>query len=436
MASSALTTAFIREAAFRLGFDFCRTVAVRPEHVHAQYLQQWLAAGCHGDMAYLVRTRTVRAHPERLTDSEGRPIRSIVALGVDYHQRDLPRAIQADPSRGVIARYAWQRDYHEVLKPRVLALDADICRRSGRGGRAKGWVDTGPVVERDWALAAGLTFTGKNCCSIHPRRGSWILLAVLCIPEDGLADPPPVWSQVPVKPPAEILAGLPRDLDFGTWTLLLDNKTTAQGACGRCTRCLDACPTDAFNGPLMLDARKCISHWTIEAKGAAPRALRRQFGNRIFGCDICQEVCPWNRELASPPPPRIPELAVQPQWMAPPLLEGFQAEFPYWLSDEAFRDHFRKSPVKRAKRTGMLRNVCTALGNWGSAEAIPALGQALRDSAAMVRQHAVWGLGQVWSRCGAETARRLLRQCAEGEVDGAVREELILALEPGPHRHA
>ena len=430
-----MTAAYIRESAFQLGFDFCRTVAVQPEHVHAEFLQQWLAAGCHGEMGYLARNRELRFHPEQLTDSEGQPIRSIVVLGVDYHQTDLPPEIQADPSRGLIARYAWQRDYHEILKPRVHALDQDIRRCSGRRGRAKGWVDTGPIVERDWALAAGLTFTGKNCCAIHPRQGSWLLLAVLCIPEDGLEEPPPMWDKPLRKPSVEIMAGLPGDLNLGTWTLQVDDATVAQGTCGRCTRCLDACPTDAFRGPLMLDARKCISYWTIEARGAAPRALRSRFGNRIFGCDICQEVCPWNRDLDTPPPLRIPDLAAQPQWMAPPLLEGFRADCPYWLSDEAFRDHFRKSPVKRAKRAGMLRNVCTALGNWGCAEAVPALGQALMDSAAFVRQHAVWALSQVWVRSRAETAHSLLQKCTEREEAVQVRRELAWALGPDRQHH-
>ncbi len=428
MVSTVLTAAYIREVAYQLGFDFCRTVAVRPEHVHAEYLQQWLAAGCHGDMAYLARNQTVRSRPEQLTDAAGRPVRSMVVLGVDYYQGDLPREIQADPSRGLIARYAWQPDYHEILKPRVYALDQAIRQRSGRRSRARGWVDTGPIVERDWALAAGLTFTGKNCCAIHPRRGSWLLLAVLCIPEDGLADPLPARERVVSRPPAEILAGLPGELDLGTWTLSPDPSTTAQGTCGRCTRCLDACPTDAFRGPLMLDARRCISYWTIETQGVVPQALRHRFGNRIFGCDICQDVCPWNRALDPPPAPRIPELAAQARWMAPPLLEGFRADFPYWLSDEAFREHFRKSPVKRAKRVGMLRNVCTALGNWGSAEAIPALGQAVQDSAAFVRQHAVWALGHVWVRSRAEMAHRLLQQCIAREEDSAVQRELTLAL--------
>ncbi len=428
MEQGALTAASIREAAYQLGFDFCRLVAVRPEHVHAEYMRQWLAAGCHGDMDYLARHQNLRFHPEQLTDSEGQPIRSIAVLGVDYHQAELPPQVKADPSRGLIARYAWQRDYHEILKPRLHALDQFICRRSGRRGRAKAWVDTGPIVERDWALAAGLTFTGKNCCSIHPRHGSWLLLAVLCIPEDGLEEALPERDMVLLEAPAAVMAGLPGDLNLGSWTLQLDEESAALGTCGRCTRCLDACPTDAFGGPLMLDARKCISYWTIEARGAAPRALRSQFGNRIFGCDICQEVCPWNRDLDPPPASRMPELTAQSQWMAPPLLEGFRAEFPYWISDEAFREHFRKSPVKRAKRAGMLRNVCTALGNWGSAEAISALSQALMDSTASVRQHAVWALGNIWVRTKSESARRLLQQCGEKEVDVEVRKELALSL--------
>lgn len=423
MAATELTAAFIQEAAFQLGFDLCRLVAVRPGQVHSEYLQQWLTAGCHGEMAYLARTQELRSNPDQLKDLNGRPIGTIVVLGVDYHQGDLPQAMQDDPSRGLIARYAWQQDYHEVLKPLVYALDKEIRGRSGRGGWAKGWVDTGPIVERDWALAAGLTFTGKNCCAIHPGRGSWILLAVLCIPEDGLAELPNSGPPVPLMPPAQVLGGLPWDLDLGTWTLQIDGHSTAQGTCGRCTRCLDACPTDAFRGPLMLDARKCISYWTIEAKGATPRDLRGQFGNRVFGCDICQEVCPWNKDLECTPP-RISDLAIRPDWRAPPLLEGFAQGSPYWLSDEAFRDHFRKSPVKRAKRLGMLRNVCTALGNWGSTETIPALEQALSEPSIPVRQHAAWALGQVWIDKGIEAAHSVLQELREHEENADVLAEL------------
>ena len=374
-------------------------------------------------MGYLARTQELRTKPEQLADSSGRPIRTIVVLGVDYNQGDLPTEIQADPSRGLIARYAWQQDYHEVLKPLVFALDKEIRRRSGRGAWAKGWVDTGPIVERDWALAAGLTFTGKNCCAIHSKQGSWLLLSVLCIPEDGLVDASQVREFVPLNSSADILAGLPWDMDLGTWTLQTDDETTAQGTCGRCIRCLDACPTDAFNGPLMLDARKCISYWTIEAKGATPKALRGKFGNRIFGCDICQEVCPWNRDL-DPPPPRLSSMAVRQDWRAPPLLEGFAEDSPYWLSDEAFRDHFRKSPVKRAKRSGMLRNVCTAMGNWGSAETVPALKRALLESSIPVRQHAAWALGQVWMDNGVEDANSVLQAWRKHEENVDVLAEL------------
>lgn len=427
MTGRVLTADLIRRAAYDLGFDLCRIVAARPEHVHAEYVRRWLEAGCHGDMDYLARGHRTRTHPETLTDSSGRPIRSVVVLGIDYYQEELPAHILNDPARGVIARYAWQEDYHEVLKPMVFALDTEIRRISGRAARARGWVDTGPIVERDWAMAAGMTFTGKNCCAIHPQRGSWLLLAVLCIPEHGVADPPPRRRGFVTVAPEEVIQGLDARTDLGAWELRLEDDSTDIGACGRCTRCLEACPTDAFRGPLMLDARKCISYWTIEARGAAPRELRRLFGNRIFGCDICQEVCPWNRDLGTRRN-RVPGLDAKNAWMAPHLLEGFSPDTPYWISDDAFRQRFRRSPVKRAKRSGMLRNVCTALGNWGSAETASSLKLAMRDSSAPVRQHAAWALGQVWAATASSEVRDILKTCRQRETDGRVQSELDSSL--------
>lgn len=428
-ASRPLTAAYVKEAAYELGFDLCGIAAPRRSHVHMAYFKQWLAAQCHGDMAYLARNLELRADPRRLRLSAGLEVNSIVVLGVDYGQGNLPPAIAQDPARGIIARYASRRDYHAVLKPLLFALDATLRQRSGRRQRAKCWVDTGPVVERDWAMASGLTFTGKNCCAINPAQGSWLFLAVLCIPETVAADPPPFDADAGLAPDA-VMAGLPWNAHVGQWVLPNRDGASGTATCGACTRCLVQCPTQAFTGPFMLDARKCISYWTIEARGPAPRHLRAGFGNRIFGCDVCQEVCPWNRD-APGRGPRIAALRDRDAWRAPPLLEGFRPDRPYWLSDAAFRDHFRGSPVKRAKRPGMLRNVCTALGNWGDPAALPALIQARDDPAEAVRLHAVWALGRIWARTGHPAARACLQQVQAAPATRALQEEAERALGQG-----
>jgi epoxyqueuosine reductase len=221
------------------------------------------------------------------------------------------------------------------------------------------------------------------------------------------------------------MAGLAPDQSWGSWDLPLASKK--QATCGRCTRCLDACPTDAFLGPFHLDPLRCISYWTIEARSPIPAALRPHFGNRIFGCDICQEVCPWNSRLPERSP-LLAGLAAQAERIAPPLLDGFRAESPYWLEDGAFAQRFRRSPVKRAKRAGMLRNVCVALGNWGDPAALPALAQALNDPAALARQHAAWAVGEILRRHQLPAAQDLLTARLTTETDPSVRGELAAPL--------
>jgi epoxyqueuosine reductase len=287
------------------------------------------------------------------------------------------------------------------------------------------------VLERDWAHRSGIGFAGKNCCTIHPERGSWLFLATLLIPESVAEDPPPRVVDQPSVTADDVLHGLPASGRYGQWSIpLLDVSrpdVTRTGTCGACTRCLEACPTRAFVGPFHLDPQRCISYWTIEAKGPIPRALRPYFGNRIFGCDICQDVCPWNCRLASRTP-LLAGLHAQRGRMAPALLDGFRRETPYWLDADAFAAQFRRSPVKRAKRQGMLRNVCVALGNWGDPAAIPALRQALADSHPLPRGHAAWALGEV-ARCHAAVeVRTILVERLGLEPEEWVREEIRAAL--------
>jgi len=244
------------------------------------------------------------------------------------------------------------------------------------------------LLEREIAACAGLGFVGKNTSLIHPRRGSWLFLGELLLP---------------VEIPTDGLLG-------GTAPL------SHKASCGRCTRCLDACPTNAFVAPYTLDARRCISYLTIELKGPIPRELRAMMGNRVFGCDVCQEVCPWNRRFARP----TTEVAflLQTGAVAPHLLDLIA------LDDQGFQRRFRGSPVKRAKRRGLLRNVAVALGNWGHPVAVPALARALNDAEPLIRGHAAWALGRI----ATGVARRALGKALTAETDDWVREELRLAM--------
>ncbi|RLT36510.1 MAG: DUF1730 domain-containing protein [Chloroflexi bacterium] len=439
-------TALIKGEADRLGFDLCRVVPVG-QASHSTFYRHWLALGRAGEMGYLARHLEKRENPALLAET-GAALRSLLVLGVDYHQFDLPPAVRDDPSRGIIASYAWGDDYHEIIRPLLYELDAFIRAQTGRTALGKGLVDTGPVLERDWAMAAGLGFTGKNCCTIHPQRGSWLFLATLLVPEVLSPDPAPIPVNIQPLSVADVAAGLPSTLHLGTWQIPaseektriteftdrqspIPNPQSPSATCGRCTRCLDACPTGAFVGPLHLDAQRCISYWTIESRQPIPRDLRPHFGNRIFGCDICQEVCPWNARLPERRP-RLAGLAAQNERIAPPLLEGFATETPYWLDQAAFNQRFRRSPIKRARRAGMLRNVCVALGNWAQPAALPALALGLDDAEALGRGHAAWALGEVLRIHRLPPAAELLQNRLAREDDEWVREEIHAALLGSP----
>ena len=418
----------IKGAARRLGFDLCCILPVQPAP-HADFFDEWVAAGRAGEMTYLERNSDKRRDPQRLVEAGTPTPQSMIVLGVNYHQLALSPALRDDPSRGLIASYAWGNDYHEIIRPLLYELDAFIRTTTGRTTPGKALVDTGPVLERDWAHQAGIGFIGKNTCLIHPDLGSWLLLATLLIPEALPYDPPPSAS-TPEPPPELILHGAPPDHHYGSWEIpLLGNTQHATlGTCGRCTRCLTACPTDAFVGPFHLDPQRCISYWTIEAKLPIPRELRSHFGNRIFGCDICQEVCPWNGRLPAQTP-LLAGLHAQADRIAPPLLEGFDPATPYWLNQDAFSLRFQRSPIKRAKRAGMLRNVCVALGNWGAPETVAALTLALQDPEPIARGHAAWALGAVWRRHGVATLQQILQKALEPENDSWVLGELQTALQ-------
>lgn len=376
----------IANAAHSLGFDLIGVAPAGPSPDFARF-EQWLAAGYSGDMAYLARRAQERADLRALLPDA----RTAIVLGASYVSRELPAALRDDPSRGRIAAYAWGQDYHEVLKPLLFELDAAIRMASGRTTLGRAFVDAGPVLERSWAQEAGLGFIGKNTCLLAPRLGSWTFLAVLLVPEQ-----------------------------VSRFTFQASGGQQAANralqTCGACTRCLDVCPTGAFPAPHLLDARRCISYLTIELKGPIPHELRPRLGNWIFGCDLCQEVCPYNRRFARPA--RLAALAGRPEMAAPKLLDLLV------LDEAAFRQRFRGSPVLRAKRRGLLRNVCVALGNWGDPAAVPGLAEALHDREPLVRGHAAWALGRI----AATAARQALLAAEQAEQDTDVRAEIARAL--------
>jgi epoxyqueuosine reductase len=373
--------------ALALGFDAAGIVPVGPPR-HGAAFVDWLAAGYDGEMAYLAARATERLDPAIwLTDA-----RSLILLAANYNPGAPPPAWR-DPAHGRIARYAWAADYHDILKPRLYALDAFIRERTRRTTPGKACVDTAPLLERDFAEQAGLGFIGRNTCLITPGLGSWTFLAALAVPETLTTD----------------------DRRWTTHETVVRRRSSVVGTCGRCTRCLNACPTHAFVGPHVLDARRCISYLTIELRGPIPRELRPLMGNRVFGCDVCQEVCPYNRTA-----PEATWSALLPQFSqaAPSLLKLLA------LDETAFRTRFRGTAVLRAKRRGLVRNACIAAGNWGDPATIPALSHLLTDPEPLVRGHAAWALGRIGGAAGIGA----LRDALGVESDAWVREEIGLAL--------
>jgi len=334
------------EEARRLGFVLAGVTTPDPSP-HMAFFERWLDQGYHGEMAYLAseRSRRCRADPQVILPE----CQSILVLAIPYSPPPTP----SDGLSGRVAAYALGEDYHEELLPRLARLVAFLEQRLGHPVPHRYYTDTGPILERDLAQRAGLGWIGKNTCLIHPRHGSYLLLA-------------------------EILLGLALEPDppFPT------------DHCGTCTRCIEACPTDAILPGRVLDARRCISYLTIENKGEIPEALRPQMGNWIFGCDICQIVCPWNRFAAPQGDAAFRPFDASGLPRAGSAVSDLIAALA--LSPDDFRQRFRRSPVRRAKRSGLLRNVSVALGNLGDPRALPALERAASDPDPLVRQHAEW----------------------------------------------
>jgi epoxyqueuosine reductase len=362
----------ITAQATALGFDLVGITSAAPL-AHGGRLRAWVAQGFAGDMGYMSRDVEKRLEPSRVLPG----VRSIIVLGINYYTS--PAVPETATGRGWIARYAWGEDYHTVLGDKLKALVAFIRAIEGPGVQARWYVDTGPILERELAWRAGLGWPGKNTNLINRQVGSWLFLGAILLDRE----------------------------------LVYDAPATAH--CGTCTRCLSACPTKALVAPGVLDARRCISYLTIELRGSIPRGLRPLMGTHIFGCDICQAVCPWNRQA-----PEASEPAFLPRagFAAPELIPLLR------LSDEEFRARFRGSPITRAKRRGLLRNVAVALGNLRDLRALPALEAALHEAEPLVRGHAAWAL----RRLGGSGARQALQAALSTEHDGDVQEEITLAL--------
>jgi epoxyqueuosine reductase len=338
MTPAEIKAALLAESAV-LGFDLCR-VASAAIPLHAESFRQWLAEGRHGEMAWLEKNAERRTDPQQVLPGA----RSVIMLALNYWQP--PRAAAGDERRGRIARYAWGDDYHDLVEPRLWQLDAWLQQH---GGKQRQYVDTGPILERDFAAQSGLGWQGKSTMLVHPRLGTYTFLAAILT------------------------------------TLELPPDEPMPDHCGKCTRCIAACPTGAITEPRHVDARLCISYLTIENKGPIPEAMRPLLGDRIYGCDECLEVCPWNRFAAT---------AAETRFAARDFVDMRLRDF-LALDDDAFRALFQKSPIKRIKRRGFLRNVCVALGNVGDASDLPALGIAAADPDPLIAEHAAWAIARI-----------------------------------------
>ncbi|MDA0812171.1 MAG: tRNA epoxyqueuosine(34) reductase QueG [Verrucomicrobia bacterium] len=342
--------AIVQKAASELGFSECRIARCEPA-AHKEAFRKWLADGCHGEMDWMERTPERRENPQLVMSGA----KSMVVLALNYWQGHAPPSQQqpsgAKEAKGIIARYAWGDDYHLIIEDRL----ADICSvlEDLGGAQQRGYVDYGPVLERDFASASGIGWNGKSTVQIHPKLGTWFFLA-------------------------EVLT-----------TLDLPVDTPSKDHCGKCTRCIDACPTNAITAPHHMDARRCISYLTIENPGPIPEEFRKAIGARIYGCDDCLDACPWNRFAQTA---RDAARFSRPQ-LQRMLLRDFLA-----LTDNTFKTLFRHSPIKRIKRHRFLRNVCVALGNVGTAADLSALKEAANDSDPLISEHAQWAIDHIVTR--------------------------------------
>jgi epoxyqueuosine reductase len=369
----------LREALRALGFDEVRFAATsRPA---GESLRQWIAAGHHADMAWIERAVDKRVNPDLVLPGA----RSVILLGVNYwagESEDRKRRTE-DGLRW--ARYALNEDYHDTIKPALAEAGRVLERECGAAATDyRYYVDTGPVLERGWAARSGLGFIGKNAMLISRTHGNWLFLACILTRTE-------ITPDEPLRPEAARVGG----------------EEPAGLLCGKCTRCLDACPTQAFPRPGVVDARRCISYQTIENKGVIPRELRVGIGTRIYGCDVCLEVCPWNRFAQAG---RRVLLAARHDIVELPLAEILA------LTLARFAEVYRRTPIKRLKLTGLLRNACVVAGNIGDKALLPALARLATHESPLVRAHAVWAVRQI---AGVE-AEAILASVRTQETDATV----------------
>ncbi len=340
-----LTALEVKDRALDLGFDLCGIAPADPQP-ELRFLADWLGRGYHGEMAYMARTADRRLDPRAVLPSA----KSIVVLAAVYNT-GAPASLEAsDPHAALLSRYAWGDDYHDVLDDRLERLEAWMRERSDSTFESRRYVDTGPVVERVAAAAAGLGWIGKNTCLINPRLGSWLFLC-------------------------EILCSLPIQPD-----------EPDSDRCGTCRLCIEACPTEAIAGDRVLDATRCISYLTIELKGSIPEPLRSQMGRHVYGCDICQEVCPWNADAIAA---ISPEPAWQPReaFAHPELLQLWR------MADAELRQAIKGTPMTRARVKRLRRNIAVAIGNCGDPTAAgvfdePIDAPSIADP--LVQEHVTW----------------------------------------------
>lgn len=347
--SRAELTRIVKAAVLAEGFDQVGIAAATPG-LGTDRLADWIADGRQGDMDYMQRHLDARRDPNSVLEG----VRSVVVAALNY-KTETPELSQAGEGR--ISRYAWGRDYHDVLRTKLQNAAARI-QASAPGESFRAVVDSAPLMERDYASLAGIGWFGKNTLLLNRKLGSFFFLGALLTT-------------------AELDADAPFDTDH----------------CGSCTKCLDACPTNAFDGPYRLDPRRCISYLTIEHRGAIDEGLSKGMGDWIFGCDVCQDVCPWNRKR------RVsggPAFEPRPGNLAPSFEELAT------LTPETFQARFRKNPIKRAKRRGLLRNVAVAIGNAGSPEHLALLDTLAGDEDPIVREHAAWGRERLLARTSGQ----------------------------------
>lgn len=371
------TAATVKQWALEAGFTRAGIARLGPS-VRSEALRRWLERGDHAGMAWMERRREVREDPAQLLPGA----RTALCVALQYH----PLKGQAEPDGDLwprVARYARGRDYHDVMGRQLRAL-AERIRAAFPGCATRPYVDTGPLLERELAARAGLGAVGKNTNLIDRRWGSWFLLGELLL------------------------------------TLDLPSDSPAADLCGRCTLCLDACPTGALPAPYRLDANRCISYWTIEHRGPLPPAAREMVGDWVFGCDLCQEVCPWNRRPQAGDHPRLR----LPAERAELDLAGLLA-----LERDGYVERLRRSAMKRAKLPGLRRNAAVAMGNRHNPRYLPALVRALDGDDPLVRGHAAWALGRI----GGAGAAAALRRALAAERQSGVRDEIAAALITAPH---